>query len=341
MSSLLPQFDVAVGNEFVGDVLSALEESFGTKFDVWARSSDTSGSQWACSSEQTHRITTETTLCDNTPVVDLFTTALHNHPGPSVNKLGDGEYLICVPFHESDRTRNLAVSVLHVADEDLMQTLAETWVSTVRCLAEERELTAQYGFEMSACMDATELLQTVASGIQDCSTAPAWTRLTINALIDLRLAIYAETIIFLPEASAADGDHSEMLRDGINRLTEVQCRTLLEFHDPDSAEPVVCNHDAECQQQQRIAGVRSVVIVPVCCAERIGWLIALNKRPQFPPGMTAPDPNHSEFGTAEARLMTVAASLLAVARHQYLVLESVAECAGKPKAGRHARVSVG
>ena len=109
-------------------------------------------------------------------------------------------------------------------------------------------------------------------------------------------------------------------------MTEAQGRLLLELSDLQSRQPVVHNHNAERLQQLGIHGVRSFLVVEVFLPERIGWLVALNKEAQLPWGVTAADPNHFEFGTAEAGLMTAAGSLLAVTMNQYPYAGPDREC---------------
>lgn len=249
-------------------------------------------------------------------------------PAVGCRALGGTEWLVGIPLEFEQARPLVAVACLDVSPQGVAQDLGRRFAEEVRrvcCASSAQVLLAAYSRQLTRDLEELTYLHRLAEHFGACELGRTPAEVAERLLPELRCILGAQSVAWVdtaqglaPPASAASRAAVAAVRwAGPALLGLEQCAELVACLAPlDPPTPVVRNRPDQLPGAARLAGIRSLLLVPVEKGGAVfGWLMGLNRVP--PAQASCPGAGRSvalsehEFGTVEVGLARMAAAVLA------------------------------
>jgi HD-GYP domain-containing protein (c-di-GMP phosphodiesterase class II) len=261
--------------------------------------------------------------------VDALVEAVSEDAGtPLVRSARDGSFLVALPVQLAEGPVAVAVARLKMTAAEVLETLAR---SLQREIHQHQELAAreaelqEHTEQISQDLEEIQFLLTLTEHMELCDLQRPVGEIAEAILPVLRELIRARAVVAIPagngpagNAGAASPPAAELCWFGPKVLSDHLARRLVaRFQGSARGRPVVKNNLSDNPEFAEFPGLSGFLLVEADAADSYGWsLLALNRASATGlagerighPGYV---PSSFEFGTAEARMMTAAAVMLA------------------------------
>ena len=310
-----PTFDL--DRALVEAAETALAEAFGCRFDLW-----TPTNPWCRVSSGNPPTATEPPA----GVAELLAGPPDTGAGPVLLEQLADRYLLAVPICARGKARLVATATFQTSTPELLMKLARLFIREF----DQRERLQRRGAEDEAYIttitqsfEELVFLRSMAEYLELSELSHDPWKLAETVLPVLCTSIKAEGLVLVPtgdDGKSCDAANAEVGRPtfqvGPHPTDDETCRRLVEQYRHQAAEqPVIKNDFHEMPEGARFPGVRQFLLVPMSAAGQIGgWVLAVNRviSGEFKPREGCCLSSEKEFGTAEAGLVSSAASILAI-----------------------------
>ncbi len=314
-------------DEFLSALDSALQGAFDVPFDLWLR--DPSWRRW----EPEKTAAGEHLLSgDPSGVIDALEEAVESADVPIVRTRSDGRHLIAIPIQDENVPPMVAVAILSMTPQELLQRLAGSFQKAFhqcRELETNRRELDSCTEQLSMDLERLSYLHGLAEHLELCDISRSVDDIARVVLPPLRELIHAETLVFVSAFNGSERSSGETAEVGAAAVwvgpqlidNAACCKLVDDFKDAVARQPVIKNRLSEETAPAGCPGVKCFLLTRVAKDESCaGWLLALNRvtaagtdgqRYEYPSwGLS-----DYEFGTVEAGLMGAAGSMLSTHGH--------------------------
>lgn len=247
---------------------------------------------------------------------------------PQTASLGDDWNLLAVPI--ATRAGRVAITLaMQIETPGVLRELASLALIRAEHEAQIEHLHGEFDVYTAQITDDFEelcFLRNIAHQLQSSDLTNDLVDLAQGVLPLLRTSIKAQTVVLMVPGSAEFGTVRRIDQPtaaygdpavwcGPKKVQEATCRLIVcRYQRPGDLGAVVKNLWNSPEEARLLPGVESFILVPISKSGiHMGWLLALNRgyRPGFEDAGFLSHMPHHEFGTAEAGLVSSAASMLA------------------------------
>jgi HD-GYP domain-containing protein (c-di-GMP phosphodiesterase class II) len=317
----------------------ALQDFFGVRFtffrsdeDGWPRVVPTAfSSAAACQNDACQSADADRDSSVETSLIEAYLSKGDpQFDEPRLLDASDGRPVLILPIRQHGNTDFFAVATFDTPSPDLLVRLARAFLrewdrrEEIEQLQEENE---HFVEQVSSDFEELDFLRSAAEALQISNLSYGLVEMAKDVLPRLNQSARAKGMFLVAaDQDAANGktdaEQSDQLpavgsiltQTGPEPVAEDICIRLVECYRAEAVDyPVVRNAFHQSPEGEAFAGVRQFVLVPLNNAQQcLGWLVAVNLSSNLMPGeVTRWELGHHEFGTNEASLMGVAASILA------------------------------
>ena len=309
----LVESSLRLPQSYIVAAVAALSDAFGQAFCLWVKQE--------CGWEQVW----PSNVCERTSVYQSWTDIMEQAAAnnmPQLVAISGDQQLLAIPLPQNYE-RIVATTVCSTQEPKLLLKLAESFA---REFARHEELERLYDENNEFAKQVTEnfeelvFLRRMAEHMEVVEISKDVLQMAESVLPLLTQSVKAESLIILGgNKNSKNGDKSAVpvgdpvLWQGPRAVDEQICRKLVERFWQDAVkQPVVKNYFSKSDEGKNFDGVRQFILVPMVKNDQINsWLLALNRIPDYGYADEADDPRSGfEFGTAEATLLSSAASML-------------------------------
>lgn len=303
---------------FLERAVELLSREYATMFDLWRL-----GDSWTrMILPQRTEMASRERCQDDTGTHSLLAATARRRAEPVTSATDSGHHL-AIPL---SRRVPPIVAIGHVVGEsaDTLLRLARGSLERLelcRQIAELEETNESLIMQVTDDFEELSFLRYAAGQLELSPAAGGMIEMATTALVQLRQAINAENVLLVSAREATHHPVSNRVQNievsvGTRVLEEDACRDLVgAFAAQSLLGPVIQNNAPD---PSRFPGIQQFLLVAITKGDRLhGWLVAFNRSSPAPEGSVRRywEETRREFGTAEASIMTTAATILAARAH--------------------------